>query len=421
MILFWEILNHFVFLFPLYMSFVWTIGALSFFFRRERQPLTPVPDEFPFFSIIIPARNEEKHLKDMILCLKDMDYPAFEAIIVNDGSIDKTAEIADALVRENSEWLKVVHLTPNSGKAKATNMGVMVSKGDILLVIDADAMLDPKVLGVMAWHFVKSKAVGAVTGNPRVLNRTSLLGKIQIGEYSSIVGLIKRTQRILGKVLTVSGVIAAFRREALEGCGLFDSDTVTEDIDMTWKLQRDGWEVRYEPRALCYIYVPETIKGLWHQRVRWAQGGLQVIQKHRSVWKDWGQRRFWVIYVEYVLSVTWSFCFIFLLASWTLAYLLYLNGVLEAKPVQPFIPPGWAGAVLTLVCLIQSLVSMFIDSHYEKRSLMKYYFWIIWYPFFYWIINAFAVIVGFDKVFIKKERSKGIWISPDRGLEPLKS
>ena len=146
--------------------------------------------------------------------------------------------------------------------------------------------------------------VGAITGNPRVWNRTSLLGKIQAGEYSSIIGLIKRTQRIVGKLLTVSGVLAAYRKSALLNCGLFDSDTVTEDIDITWKLQEQFWDVRFEPRALARILVPETLGGLWRQRVRWAQGGLEVLIKHFRIWGNFKYRRFWPIYVEYALLQT---------------------------------------------------------------------------------------------------------------------
>ena len=177
-------------------------------------------------------------------------------------------------------------------------------------------MLDKEALNWFAWHFVSYPRVGAITGNPRVWNRTSLLGKIQAGEYSSIIGLIKRTQRIVGKILTVSGVIAAYRKSAILNCGLFDSDTVTEDIDITWKLQKQFWDVRYEPRALCRILVPETLKGLWRQRLRWAQGGLQVLIKHAGIWSDIRYRRFWPIYVEYALGVIWALSITTVAVTW---------------------------------------------------------------------------------------------------------
>jgi biofilm PGA synthesis N-glycosyltransferase PgaC len=186
-------------------------------------------------------------------------------------------------------------------------------------------------------------------------------------------------------------------------------------------LQKRFWEVRYEPRALCWILAPETIKGLWRQRIRWAQGGVQVVKKHFDVWYDWRQRRFWPVYIEYVVTVAWTFSLGFLLVSWLVAYSLFFFGVLGSRPVQPFIPPAWTGAVLALVCVLQFAVSLFIDQHYEGKALLKYYFWIIWYPLFYWVISGLAVFVGLYNVFIRKGGVSIIWESPDRGFHTLKS
>lgn len=415
-----SLLNYFVFLYPLYMSFIWTIGGLLFYFRRERKP-HPEITGYPVFSIVIPARNEEKHIEETICLLKNLDYPLYEVIVVNDGSTDATGSVLDRLLKEYPEWLKVVHLEPNSGKANALNTGISLSKGELVLVMDADCHLEPQTLKMMAYHFVTTPRVAAVTGNPRIINRTTLLGKIQVGEYTSIIGLIKRSQRVLGKMLTVSGVIAAFRKCALIECGMFDADTVTEDIDMTWKLQKRFWEVRYEPRALCWILSPETVRGLWKQRIRWSQGGLEVIKKHGDIWKDWRQRRFWPIYMEYVAAACWTFSLGLLVAIWCTQYALYALRVLEYLPKQPFIPPGWTGSVLALMCLMQFMVSLYIDSHYEKRTLLKYYFWIIWYPFFYWIISGLTVFIGVFNVFIKKGGVTSRWESPDRGIHTIRS
>jgi biofilm PGA synthesis N-glycosyltransferase PgaC len=416
---FWNLLNYFVFLYPLYMSFVWTIGALVFYFRRERKPI-PQLDDYPFFSIIIPARNEEEAIRDTVEHLKDLDYPDYEVIVVDGGSTDKTPSILDELVKKYPLWLKTIHLSPNSGKAKAINAGIIFSRGELILTMDADCLLCAGTLKAMAWHFVSFPRVGAVTGNPRIINRTSLLGKIQVGEYSSIIGLIKRSQRILGKVLTVSGVIAAFRKSALYDCGFFDSHTVTEDIDMTWKLQKRFWDVRYEPRALCWILAPETLKGLWRQRIRWAQGGLEVVKKHYKIWTDWRQRRLWPVYLEYVTAVVWAFSLAFLIASWILVFVLYYRGAISVKPTQPFIPPAWTGSVLALMCLLQFAVSLYIDLHYEEKRLLRYYFWVIWYPFFYWLISGLTVFVGTWNVFVRKKGVTVTWQSPDRGLHTLK-
>jgi biofilm PGA synthesis N-glycosyltransferase PgaC len=429
----WSILGYFIFLYPLYMSYIWMVGGLLFSVRWEYT----IPESikhFPLFSIILPAYNEAMIIESSIEYLKHINYPHYEVIVVNDGSTDNTEKILDKLVIKNQTWLKVVHLKENGGKANAINMGILISKGEFLVTIDADCMLDQEALNWFAWHFLGYPRVGAITGNPRVWNRTSLLGKIQTGEYSSIIGLIKRTQRIVGKVLTVSGVIAAYRKSALLDCGFFDNDTITEDIDITWKLQRKFWDIRYESRALCWILVPETLKGLWQQRLRWAQGGLEVLIKHAGIWKDLKCRRLWPIFVEYSMGILWA-----LILSGFVGVWLFVSGVnficsfpafakycaaihsfgLALPNVTNPIYVKWFGTVLCLTCLLEFFVSFVIDRKYE-HGLMKYYFWVVWYPMVYWIIIAITTLKAVYNVITEKRGPKK-WKSPDRGLHTLKS
>lgn len=415
---FLALLSDFIFLYPLLMSVVWTMGGLIFYWRWEKKD-PPSLSSYPFISVIVPAHNEEKVIEKVVHNLRDLNYPKYEVIVVNDGSTDQTAQILNRLSTLYPAWLKVIHLSPNSGKSQALNIGILLSQGHFILTLDGDSFLDQDAPLWLMWQFIAFPRVGAITGNPRVLNRTTLLSKIQIGEYSSIIGLIKRTQRLLGKVLTVSGVVAAFRKSALLDCGLFDSDTVTEDIDITWKLQRKFWDVRFEPRALCWVLVPETVKGLWRQRVRWAQGGIEVLRKHMSIWRDKKQRRLWPVYIEYFVGVLWAHLFIGVCAFWLVSYLLHQ--FFPTFPVFPFAPfiPQWKGSILALTCLFQFVVSLLLDHRYEGRSFIKYYFWVIWYALLYWFICALAVIVSVYNVFIKKAGVTVTWKSPDRGLHTL--
>ena len=116
-----------------------------------------------------------------------------------------------------------------------------------------------------------------MTGNPRIRNRSSLLGLLQVGEFSSIVGLIKRAQRVYGRVFTVSGVICAFRKRALHDAGWWTADSLTDDVDVTWRIQLAGWRVTSSPRRSSWILMPETLQGLWRQRLRWAEGGARSL------------------------------------------------------------------------------------------------------------------------------------------------
>ncbi|UCD36490.1 MAG: poly-beta-1,6 N-acetyl-D-glucosamine synthase [Nitrospiraceae bacterium] len=407
----------FVYLYPLFMSFVWMIGALIFYFRLERKKDTPPEISVePFFSILVPCHNEDEQVGETISHLVTLDYPNYEIILIDDGSTDGTAAKIHKLCEEHDN-VRGVYLRKNQGKASALNIGCLVSRGELILTIDADALLDKQCLKWMAWHFEKFPRTGAITGNPRVINRTTLLGKIQIGEYSTIIGFIKRAQRILGKVLTVSGVIAAFRRQALLSVGFWSDDMITEDIDITWKLEKKFWDVRYEPRAVCWIFVPETLRGLWRQRVRWAQGGVEVLKKHDDIWQDWKQRRLWPIFTESACSILWVMAFWTLIILWAEQTFF---GVPMPVRLLPPIPPMWTGSILALVCLMQFTLSICIDSQYDKR-MFKYLFWIIWYPFVYWMVNAFAVIIAVPKALMKRKGTRAVWVSPDRGLEKIKS
>ena len=408
-----QFISDFVYLYPLLMSFVWSVGGLIFFWKQERGRHVPEEiAEYPVFSILVPCHNEEDQIEETVSHLQDIDYPRYEIILIDDGSIDATASKIHTLC-EKHDRVRGIYFRNNEGKASALNAGCIAANGELIMSVDADALLDRNVLKWMAWHFVKFPRVGAVTGNPRVINRTTLLGKIQTGEYATIIGLIKRAQRILGKVLTVSGVVAAFRKDALASVGFWDTDMVTEDIDVTWKLEKKFWDVRYEPRAICWVFVAESIRGLWRQRLRWAQGGVEVLRKHRDIWHQWKQRRLWPVYLEYIFSSIWAYSF------WTLVVLWAIQASLKIfMPIilVPPIPPLWTGSVLASVCLIQFVVCIYIDNFYDKK-LFKYLFWVIWYPFIYWMISALALVFAFPKAFLKKKGTSATWISPDRGIE----
>ncbi|WP_249366596.1 poly-beta-1,6-N-acetyl-D-glucosamine synthase [Neobacillus rhizophilus] len=407
------VLVLFLFYYPLAMGVLWIIGSLIFFVKKERNQEFPDyrDEELPFVSLLIPAYNEEKTIEETINYVSHLNYPHYEVIVINDGSNDRTLEILKSLLHLNSK-LRVVNVVDNKGKANALKQGVLASKGELIATIDSDAILDKDALKYIIPHFItphNGERVGAVTGNPRIRNRTSLLSKVQLVEYSSIIGLIKRTQRIIGKVMTVSGVFVVFRKKALLDAGMWDTDLITDDIGVTWKLQRRFWDVRYEPRALCWMLVPETIKGICKQRLRWTQGGIEVILRHRDIFLDWRQRRLYPIYIEQVLSILWS-------VIWFISAIIFLYKAIFLQ--NNLVPIMWIGNYLSIICLLQFLVALFIESRYEKGILL-YLLWGIWYPIIYWHINALLVIVALPKgIKILKESKDefATWESPDRGL-----
>ena len=399
------------------MAVYWMTGAILFFNRLERRRKKPPKlESYPKVSILVPCHNEERCIRDAVQQLLNNNYPNYEIITINDGSTDATGEILQELSRDTNK-LKVVTLTQNYGKAMALKAGALASSAEYLMCIDADALLDKNALFWMVRHFLTGPRVGAVTGNPRVINKRGLLARIQIGEFSAIVGMVKRTQRNIGRIFTVSGVNACFRKAALHDVGYWSAETVTEDIDISWKLQMRYWDIRYEPQALTWILVPETIKALWNQRLRWAQGGFEAATKFGKQIFQWRNRRMWNVAAEYWVSVLWCYALAFTVLCFGATHLLPPDVWPESLKVQTLVP-GWTGVVLAVVCLMQFSVGIILDSLYEKRGLFRYLFWAIWYPAIYWAITAATTIVAVPKGLRKMGKTRyAVWTSPVRKLQ----
>lgn len=409
-----HILLEFAFFYPLAMSLIWMSGGLIYFFRWERKEPSrvkpPALSSYPLVSLVVPCHNEGAHVRETIGQLAKQTYPCFEIIAVNDGSTDDTGAQLDQLMKEIPE-LRVLHLASNRGKATGLRAAALASKGDYLVCIDGDALLDPYATHWLMMHMLESPRVGAVTGNPRIRNRSTLLGRLQVGEFSSIIGLIKRAQRVYGRIFTVSGVISAFRKAALHDVGYWNTDMVTEDIDVSWRLQMRHWEIRYEPNALCWILMPETLRGLWKQRLRWAQGGSEVLLRYGLQLLRWRQRRMWMVALEYLVSLAWSFSMGTIVVLWVIGQFVALPPSLHV----PALLPQWNGVVLGMVCMLQFLISLLIDRRYEARIGRNYY-WMIWYPLVYWMLSTATSIVALPKAILKRKGTLAVWTSPDRGI-----
>lgn len=410
----WQGLLGFVFYYPLFMSFLWMLGALLFYWRYERgqPPYTQPPQDQPTppVSILIPCYNESDNAEETIAHALTLDYPEFEVIAINDGSRDNTGAVLERLAAQHPR-LRVVHLAENQGKAMGLQAGSLLARYDILIGIDGDALLDAQAAHWLVRHFVADPEVAAVTGNPRIRNRSTLLGRVQVGEFSSIVGIIKRAQRYFGRIFTVSGVITAFRKSAVHQVGYWSADMLTEDIDITWKLQRAGWKVSFEPNALVWILMPETVAGLWKQRLRWAMGGAQVLLKNLDVLRHPGQNYMWPLLLEMCASVLWSYLFLLTVLLW-LAGLLLPSGL--TVPGSPLIPSG-SGLILGATCLLQFGLSKWLDSRYDF-GLGRNYYWMVWYPIVFWLINTASTIAAYPKVLLRRDGKRARWVSPDRGV-----
>jgi biofilm PGA synthesis N-glycosyltransferase PgaC len=404
----------FCFAYPFVMAWYWMAGGLFYYWWREYgftpQDQPPQLDHWPPFSILVPCYNESETAIETLTTAGAIDYPDFEVIAINDGSRDNTAEILDSLATRLPR-LRVVHLAENGGKANALNTGAILASNELLLCIDGDALLDRHALRWAAYNFRRAD-VGAITGNPRIRNRSTLLGRLQVGEFSSIVGLIKRAQTAYGRLFTVSGVAAGFRRRALHDAGWWSSHTLTDDIDITWRIQLAGWRAAYAPSLMVWILMPETLKGLWRQRVRWAEGGVQMMLDYAGPMLRGRMPTMIPVYLNYLLSVVWSFAML----TGVIISALILVGIASPEVVTGVsLVPRWWGAVLAVTYLLQAAVSHMVERRYEPDMVRSLY-WIVWYPLAFWMISTLTTIWAVPRVLFRKGEVRGTWVSPDRGF-----
>jgi biofilm PGA synthesis N-glycosyltransferase PgaC len=391
---YWWALVFFAF-YPVLSAIVWVTTGLHFYLRRERRrkedpdpDRPPVLAHYPMVTVLIPAYCEESVIAETLRCATSIDYPNYEVVVVDDASTDGTREAVRPFVE--SGRVRLVAKEKNEGKAMAMNDALPCARGEIVLVMDADASPDPQILRWIAPHFQSSRVAG-VTGNPRVHNRETFLAQLQMVEFTSIVSLLRRAQRIWGRILTMSGVVGAFRKSALLDVGLYSPEIATEDIDMTWKLQRAAYDVRYEPRALVWMRVPSTLRGLIVQRRRWALGLAQVLRRYARVAVTWRSRRMWPVFFESAFSILWAYCFVLLTTFWVLSYAVGIPPV----GVSPI--PNWWGMTIGTLCLIQLFTGVMLDSRYDP-SIVKHFPVAVTYPIIYWmlmsLITVFATPVG---------------------------
>ena len=274
-----------IFLFVLLFRY-FAILLLAYLYINQYTYTAPLGGYFPFVSILVPVYNEEKVVADSIKSLLNLNYPNYEIIVINDGSSDRTKEVAETLVGYQTGKFSDVKVSlinkPNGGKAKALNAGIRLSKAEIVLCMDGDSQLSPDSVKLAVRHF-SNREIGAVAGNVKVLNRGKLFTDLQALEYIEGLNMARSAQSYVRLVNIIPGPIGFFRKKAIEEAGYYSSDTFAEDADLTLKILANGWKIYYEPNSISYTEAPTKLQQLLKQRYRWTRGILQSIRKHKKL------------------------------------------------------------------------------------------------------------------------------------------
>jgi biofilm PGA synthesis N-glycosyltransferase PgaC len=245
---------------------------------------------YPLVSILIPAYNEGAGVLSTVKTILASTYKNVEVIVINDGSKDNSDKLMRAFVKEyNSRSIDGVKqkiavryfYKENGGKGKALNFGIEKAKGDIIMTIDADCVLTPTTVGNFVRSFDNPKVMAAV-GNVKIANTETMVGVVQYLEFLFSF-YFKKAESVLGMIYIIGGAAGAFRKEVFSRVGMFDHTTITEDIELTVRIQKAGMKVVYASDAIVYTEGASDLGGLMKQRLRWKKGLFETLGKHRDL------------------------------------------------------------------------------------------------------------------------------------------
>jgi GT2 family glycosyltransferase len=234
-------------------------------------PCPPLPEEPPKISVVVCAYNAEPTMRECLESLTKLAYPSYEAVIVDDGSTDRTGSIADEYPQ-----FKIIH-QPNRGLSAARNVGMAAATGDIIAYLDSDAVADPDWLTYLAWKFKRTDHVGVGGPNLPPPEEDWLANCVASAPGSP-------THILLDDETAehIPGCNMAFRKEALAEIDGFDTTYTAagDDVDICWRLQERGHTIGFSPAAIVWHHRRKTIKSYLKQQMGYGKAEAMLLQKH---------------------------------------------------------------------------------------------------------------------------------------------
>lgn len=276
-------------------------------------------------SVLVPAYNEEETIVENIKSLLSLNYPQFEVIVINDGSVDGTLgkvinkynlkpinqpiryNIKTKNVRGIYKNIDIPNLVvvdkENGGKADALNTGINISRYPVFAAIDADSILESNSLVRVIMPFIEYKETVAVGGIVRIANgsvvENGIIKKVglpknkiamfQIIEYLRAFLTGRMGWDYVGSLLIISGAFGAFKKSEVIKVGGYSKETIGEDMELVVKLHeymirnKIKYSIKFIPDPVCWTQAPETMKDLRAQRKRWQIGLMDSLFRHKSM------------------------------------------------------------------------------------------------------------------------------------------
>jgi len=409
-----------MFLFIAMVYFIKFIENKDKLFKKNRV----LNKKLPRISVVIPAWNEEENIANTIKSIKNQNYPKekMEIIVVNDGSTDKTGEIAKSF-----SGITVIDRVKNPEfnelKAGALNAGIKKAKNEILVLIDADSILKRDAIRNAVWEIVKNPELGAVSGSVLVEKPKTWIQYVQYIDYLNM-DFYRKTQNFLNGVFCIPGPLGVFKKSVLKKIGMFPPGHITEDLAITYGLHRHGYKIKTANNAISYSVAPKTLMSFIKQRIRWYKGSLLLILNNRDMLlnKKFGDYGMFILPTNYLVLFIVILFNIFIFKRYYIDLLGQKLGLTFAHlSTNTAFSVGFNTALLkvsfmdlklvfalAMLTIFFTVLYIIIKINKQKISLPKILALVPFVWVYGFILSFVWVRVAWD-VFVKREKAQAKW------------
>ncbi len=349
--------------------------------------------ENPLVSVIIPGKNEGKHIYNLVTSLKEQTYKNIEIIVVDDGSDDDTPIIGRDL--QKAGYINTfLRNDIRGGKASAANLALRFTKGKYIVHLDADCSFDSDAIEKVLLPFYIDENVGAVGGNVMVRNyKEKLVTTFQALEYYDTISIGRIVSSHLGIYRVISGAFGAFRADLLQKVKGWDIGPGL-DGDITVKIRKMGYKIKFAPEAICLTSAPNTFTKLAKQRLRWDKSLVRFrMRKHSDVFLP-SQSFNWNNFFSFAENIFYSFVL-------NLQWLFYLVDMLINNTSQI----KFIFLANIFLYTITNYTKFLVFSLFRKRKNAPVYYFLPYIPgmvfYFGYYLRAVRLIAHFSELLFK--------------------
>jgi cellulose synthase/poly-beta-1,6-N-acetylglucosamine synthase-like glycosyltransferase len=391
-----------------YQFILFLLGYLyGFRAERQRRKLERQSIDLPKISLMIPAHNESLVITHTLEALLKLEYPSdrLEILVINDGSTDDTARQVEAVAARDAR-VRLFTIPPElaaRGKSAALNRGLSQCSHNVIGIFDADNMPEQDSVLHLARQLMADPSLGAVIGKFRCINKKkNLLTRFINLESLAFQWIIQAGRWHMLRMATLPGTNYLIRKNLLEELGGWDEQALTEDAEMSIRIYKAGYLIKFVPYAVTWEQEPETLRVWFKQRTRWARGNNYVIEKYLTrVFRI--RPRVVGLELFYAMAVYYIF-FIAILLSDLLFVLSFMNLILIPVP-GPYKEVWLFAYVLFILEIVIALSREKEDSPFNIFLIAVAYFTYCQ----LWILVVLKA--AFDDFILKREH---IWVKTQR-------